>query len=51
MFMAGACGLVFIGIIRYDEMWTQSIHDIILNFYFIFLGVVIGISQYEFESI
>ena len=39
MFMAGALGLISISALRFTTVETQSIHDAILNFYFLFLGI------------
>ena len=39
MFMAGALGLISISALRFTTVETQGVHDAILNFYFLFLGV------------
>lgn len=43
LFMAGAIGMIVVGAIRFSEMEAQSVHDVILNFYFLFLGFVLAL--------
>lgn len=44
LFMAGAIGMIVVGAIRFSEMEAQSVHDVILNFYFLFLGFVLALN-------
>ena len=51
MFMAGALGLISISALRFTTVETQSIHDAILNFYFLFLGVCQALAQLDIGCI
>ena len=39
MFMCGSLGLISISALRFTAVESQSIHEAILNFYFLFLGI------------
>ena len=51
MFMAGALGLISISALRFTTVETQSIHDAILNFYFLFLGICQALVQLNVDCI
>ena len=44
MFFAGAFGMIFIGIVRFTTIESKSVHDVILNLYFLVLGVIVALS-------
>ena len=35
LFLSGAVGMIVVGGIRFSEMEQQTVHDVILNFYFL----------------
>lgn len=51
MFMAGALGLISISALRFTTVETQGVHDAILNFYFLFLGICQALVQLNVSCI
>ena len=47
LFISGAVGMIIVGAIRFSEMDQQTVHDVILNFYFLFLGVILAFHEFE----
>lgn len=47
LFLSGAIGMIVVGAIRFSDMEAQSVHDVILNFYFLFLGLTLALHQFE----
>ena len=51
MFMCGSLGLISISALRFTAVETQSVHEAILNFYFLFLGVCQALAQLQIGCI
>ena len=47
LFISGAVGMIIVGAIRFSEMDQQTVHDVILNFYFLFIGVILAFHEFE----
>ena len=47
LFISGAIGMIVVGAIRFSELEQQSVHDVILNFYFLFLGIVLAFHEFD----
>jgi hypothetical protein len=43
MFLGGAVGLIIIAALRFTAVDTPSVHNAIMNFYYLFFGVVVGL--------
>ena len=43
--------MIVVGGIRMSEMEQQSVHDVILNFYFLFLGVILAFHEFEVKGV
>ena len=44
LFFMGALGMISISLMRFFDAESQSVHDVIMNFYFFFLGIVIPLT-------
>ena len=49
--MGGSIGLIVIAALRFTIVNQQSVHEAILNFYYLFFGVVTALSQLNFKKI
>ena len=45
MFIGGALGLVLIAFLRFTAVDTPTVHEAILNLYYLFFGVIMLLSQ------
>ncbi len=45
LFICGAIGMVIISALRFTLVHSSTVHDTIVNAYFLFLGIVTGLSQ------
>lgn len=43
MFLGGSIGLIVIAALRFTAVDMTSIHAAIMNFYFLFFGLVVGL--------
>ncbi len=51
MFFGGALGLVIVAALRFTVVLTESIHDAILNFYYLFFGIVLVLTQLNVHKV
>lgn len=51
LFITGACGMIGIGLIRFSAVEMNSVHDVILNIYFLVVGIIIAASHMEFTAV
>ena len=51
LFLGGAIGLVVISALRFTAVTQQSIHEAIMNFYYLFFGVVVALSQFNMHKV
>mmetsp|Transcript_42570 Transcript_42570/g.57876 ORF Transcript_42570/g.57876 Transcript_42570/m.57876 type:complete len:86 (-) Transcript_42570:340-597(-) len=45
MLLAGSVGLITISALRFSTVHTQSIHQAILNFFFLAFGILLSLTQ------
>jgi len=45
MFIGGALGLLLISFLRFTAVDTPTVHEAILNFYYLFFGIIMLLSQ------
>ena len=48
MFLVGALALIAVSCMRFTMVRVQTVHQAILNVYYLFLGVLVGLSQLNF---
>jgi hypothetical protein len=51
MFFGGALGLIVVAALRFTTIGTQTVHQAILNFYYLFFGVVLVLTQLHFHRV
>ena len=51
MFFGGALGLIVIAALRFTTVNTQTVHNAILNFYYLFFGIVLVLSQMNIQKV
>ena len=47
LFIMGAVGMIGISSIRFTSVAVPSVHDVILDCYYLFLGFIIALSQLD----
>ncbi len=51
MFIGGALGLVLISFLRFTAVDTPTVHEAILNFYYLFFGIIMLLSQLNVDKV
>ena len=51
LFMCGAVGMILISALRFTIINQESVHDTIVDLYFLFLGLIVGLSQLNINKV